>query len=215
MSDSFSFFDPEEGDHAPDRNPPNEPSSNDSSSKNPGGDDQSSPGYGGCERFFRGLAESIFQTELGVVDVNLVDYIGDLLMRFVRNDAIYGVRRSTGQPATAVFEMLCEAEARVGLARRAVHRHIGDFTLFWSGMYPEALRRHPSPRKADEFLEYCDHGKRAYAIAAEIEAGEDRPSGEVLQRLSMDFEMCAFGLREVRRQWEEGDDSGSDRLLLN
>ena len=108
--------------------------------------------------------------------------------------------------------MLVEAERRVGLARREVHRHIGDFTLFWTGVYPESL--HPKRSDPlDRFVDYCHQGKRAYAIAGSIEGGADRPSCELLHRLSDEFEMCAYGLREVRREWEEsGGDEGP--LLL-
>jgi hypothetical protein len=35
----------------------------------------------------------------------------------------------------------------------------------------------------------------------------------VLQQLSDRFEMCAFGLGEVRREWERRDD-GEVRILL-
>ncbi len=63
------------------------------------------------------------------------------------------------------------------------------------------------------FLDYCRHGKRAYAIAAEIEAGQDRPSSELLMQLSNEFEMCAYGLREIRREWEENESDGG--LLLS
>jgi hypothetical protein len=163
------------------------------------------------ERFFVGLSECIFHSRLGVVDVQLVDYIGDMMLRFVRVDGVHRVRKGDGRPATEVFQMLCEAEQRIGLARREVHRHIGDFTLFWTGMYPESLRRMKSS-SADHFLDYCRQGKRAYAIAAEIEAGDDRPSRDVLQSLSDHFEMCAYGLREIRREWEEGDNG--EGLLL-
>ncbi|MEM8667376.1 MAG: hypothetical protein AAGG48_07665 [Planctomycetota bacterium] len=166
------------------------------------------------ERFFSGLSEYIFQSRLGVVDVQLVDYLSDMLFRFVRVDSLHKVRRPNGRPATEVFQMLCEAENRVGLARREVHRHIGDFTLFWSGMYPESLRRTQPHASRDSFLDYCHQGKRAYAIAAEIEGGQDRPSSDVLQALSDQFEMCAYGLREVRREWEEGE-SGPSGLLLS
>lgn len=165
------------------------------------------------ERFFSGLSEYIFQSKLGVADVQLVDYLSDMLLRFVRVDSLHKVRRPNGRPATEVFQMLCEAENRVGLARREVHRHIGDFTLFWSGMYPESLRRMRPHDTTDGFLDYCVQGKRAYAIAAEIEGGQDRPSSDVLQSLSDQFEMCAYGLREVRREWEEGESDGGGLLL--
>jgi hypothetical protein len=101
----------------------------------------------------------------------------------------------------------------MGLARREVHRHIGDFTLFWSGMYPESLRRVRPHQSVDAFVDYCRHGKRAYAIAAEIDGGADRPSSHLLHQLSEQFELCAYGLREVRREWEDGESGGG--LLLS
>ncbi|QDT05931.1 hypothetical protein K227x_43370 [Rubripirellula lacrimiformis] len=164
------------------------------------------------ERFFVGLSECIFHSKLGVADVQLVDYVGDMMLRFIRIDDIHRVRQNNGRPATEVFEMLREAEQRIGLARREVHRHIGDFTLFWSGMYPESLRKMQSAGTGDQFIDYCQQGKRAYAIAAEIEGGEDRPSSDVLHRLSDQFEMCAYGLREIRREIEEGE-SGESLLI--
>jgi hypothetical protein len=149
---------------------------------------------------------------LGVADVQLVDYLSDLLLRFVRTDAMHRVRRASGKPATEVVQMLSEADKRIGLARREVHRHIGDFTLFWSGMYPESLRKLQSTASADGFLDYCSQGKRAYRIAAQIEGGDGPPPCELLLRLSEQFELCAYGLREVRREWENGD--GADGMLF-
>ena len=49
----------------PDRNTPNSPTR--------------SP----IDRFFSGLSEYIFQSRLGVADVQLVDYLSDMLSRFV------------------------------------------------------------------------------------------------------------------------------------
>ena len=107
------------------------------------------------------------------------------------------------------------ADERIGTARRQVHRHIGDFTLFWAGVYPEALRELQSPAKKDHFIDYCSQGKRAYRIASGIDAddSEGAPS-DVLERLSREFEMCAYGLREVRREWERRDDDERSCSLL-
>ena len=172
-----------------------------------------SPHRSAIERFFRGLSECVFHSKLGVADVQMVDYLSDMLLRFIRVDALHRVRRPNGRPVTEVFEMFSEAEHRIGLARREVHRHIGDFTLFWSGMYPETLRRTRASKASDGFLDYCQQGKRAYAIAAEIEGGEDRPPCQLLHQLSDQFELCAYGLREIRREWEEGDQENEGLLL--
>ena len=175
---------------------------------------ENEPKRSALDRFLSGLAESIFLGRLGVVDVQLVDYVSDMLLRFVRLDGMHRVRRGTGEPATEVYQMLLEGQKRIGLARREVPRHIGDFTLFWSGVYPESLRRVRGVDSPDGFLDYCQQGKRAYAIAAEIEGGSNRPSGELLHRLSVQFDMCAYGLREIRRAWEEGEEELGPTLLI-
>lgn len=169
-------------------------------------------------RYFAGMAEQTFQTQLGVADPQLTDYISDLLIRFVRSDAVYRLRNLAGRQLREVAEMMVEAEQRVGDARREIHRHIGDFTLFWAGVYPEALRRMKTPSEKDHLIDYCEQGKRAYWIASTIEADEQTgaPSA-VLVRLSHEFEMCAYGLREVRRVWEQREDEGNlpGPFLLN
>lgn len=169
-------------------------------------------------RFFCGLAEQTFQSHLGMADPPLVDYLSDMMIRFVRFDAVYKVRHLSGRPATEIGEMLSEAEQRIGEARREVHRHIGDFALFWTGLYPESLKRRYGKRQMDRFGDYCAQGKRAYFIASTIETDEHQGApNEVLERLSEQFEMCAYGLREVRREWErrENDPESPPPLLLN
>lgn len=169
------------------------------------------------QKFFAGLAEYVFESQLGVADPPMIDYVADMLTRFVRSDTIHRIRNLTGRPIQEVAEMLLEANQRMGSAKREIHRHIGDFTLFWTGVYPEALREMQNASKRDHFVDYCAQGKRAYMIASTIDAEpESSAPGEVLQRLSCHFEMCAYGLREVRREWEERDNPDGPRpLLLN
>src|ERR1041384_4262567 len=113
-------------------------------------------------RFFSGLAEYAFQTRLGVADPPLIEYMADLLVRFIRYDAIFSVRSLNGRRLDEMAAMILEAQARQGDARREVHRHIGDFALFWTGVYPEALREMRGPSTKDQFVNYCYQGKWAY-----------------------------------------------------
>lgn len=167
------------------------------------------------ERFFSGMSEYVFQTRLGVADTQLIDYISQLLLRFTRADLSQRVRAPNGQPATQIAAMLNEADHRLGEAKREVHQHIGDYALFWSGLYPESLRTETVEEK-DQFIAYCSHGKRSYRIASEIEGKPSGAPSELLIRLSEQFELCAYGLREIRREWErpEGSDGSNSPLLI-
>ena len=158
-------------------------------------------------RHFAGLTEQTFLSTLGVGDPPLVDYLSTLLSRFVHMDAIFRLRDATGKQLGEVVDMLQEAEALPpsGHTRREYHRQIGDFTLFWTGVYPEALKRLRSALTKDQFVDYCAQGKRSYYIASTFEDDPFREEGPVLRRLSEEFEMFAFGLNQVRREWERAN----------
>jgi hypothetical protein len=156
-------------------------------------------------RLFAGVTEVTFQTQLGVADPNLIDYLSALLSRFVGADAIYRLRNAAGRRLEQVADMVAEVVdlPPEGRTTREMHRHIGDFALFWTGVYPEALARLRSAACKDCFIDYCAQGKRSYYIASTFEDDPYREEAAVLRRLSNEFELCAFGLREVRREWEK------------
>jgi len=164
-------------------------------------------------RFFTGLTEYSFQARLGVADPPLVDYVSELLVRFIRSDDLYPVRSVRGQRLVAVADMLVEAQHREGPARQQVHRHIGDFTLFWTGVYPEVADNMRRCGK-DAFIDYQEQGKRAYWIASTIPVEQEAPPADVLKRLSENFDLCVYGLSEVRRQWEDQSGDPDAPLLL-
>jgi hypothetical protein len=155
-------------------------------------------------RLFAGLTEQTFITALGIADPPLTDYLSELLSRFIHFEAIYRLRNAGGRRLEEVAEMLLEAEAMPpeGRTRREVYRHIGDFTLFWTGVYPESLKRLQSVLTRDHFIDYCEQGKRSYFIASTFEEEPFRDEAPVLRRLSEGFELCAYGLTQVRREWE-------------
>lgn len=155
-------------------------------------------------RLFAGLAEQTFLDRLGIGDPPLIDYLSLLLSRFIHMDAIYRLRNTQGRRLEEVADMLLEAEALPpeGRTRREIYRHIGDFTLFWTGVFPEALERLRSVMRKDHFIDYCEQGKRSYYIASTFEDEPYREEAPVLRRLSDEFEICAYGLNQVRHEWE-------------
>ncbi len=161
-------------------------------------------------RLFAGLTEQTFLSTLGLADPPLIDYLSELLSRFVHINAVYRLRDAAGRRLEEVAEMMIEAEAMPpeGRTRREVHRHIGDFALFWTGVYPEALTRLRSVMTKDHFIDYCAQGKRSYYIASTFGGEPYREEAPVLRRLSDEFELCAYGLNQVRREWERQRNGG-------
>jgi hypothetical protein len=155
-------------------------------------------------RLFRGLTEYAFMHELGIGDPSLVGYVAELLASFVPSQSVWRLRDAGGRPLTEVTAMVTEAEAADDAARRRdCHRHVGDFTLFWTGVYPEALSRVKGRGSADALISFQQQGKRSYDLASKLSDRSDQ--GCVFRRLSDQFELCAFGLSRVRREWEKFD----------
>ena len=161
-------------------------------------------------RLFAGLTEHTFIDTLGVADPPLTDYLSGLLSRFIHMNAVYRLKDVAGKQLEEVVEMVVEAEAMPpeGRTRREIHRHIGDFALFWTGVYPEALKQLRSVYRKDHFVDYCTQGKRSYYIASTFEGEDYREEAPVLRRLSEAFELCAYGLAQVRREWERNRSAG-------
>ena len=170
-------------------------------------------------RFFAGVTEYAFAGRLGVADPPLVDYLTELLVRFVACDAVYSLRTPRGERLSHVADMLAEAQARHGSAKRRVHRHIGDFTLFWTGVYPEVVDRMRKASWKDSLLDYQDQGRRNYYLASQLPADRTAPDeaaapDDVLARLSDHFELCVYGLGEVRKAWEDREGESGAPILL-
>lgn len=156
-------------------------------------------------RMFAGLTEHAFLSNLGVADPPLIDYLSGLLTRFVHTDCVYRLRDGAGRTLTELTAMAVEAEKLPadGRARWEYHRHIGDFALFWSGLFPEAVNRQRHGPFRDQVVGLATLGKRSYGIAGEFDRPPFDEEAPVLRRLGEQFELCAYGLREVRREWEE------------
>lgn len=155
-------------------------------------------------KLFRGMVEQVFFTEIGICDPGLTDYLGSLLSEFVHIDQIYRLRSVSGEAIRELSRM--EAEAFLADAvdeiqrRQIINRYIGDFTLFWVGVYPESLQR----RRGARLSAYLEQGKRSYGIAGELAAPDAHPPRELLCLLSEEFECCAHGLNLVREGWRQG-----------
>ncbi|VTS02824.1 hypothetical protein [Tuwongella immobilis] len=156
-------------------------------------------------RLFSGWTEHAFLVHLGVADPPLIDYLSDLLTRFIHMDSLYRRVDRGKHPAEQILGMLDEANALPagGRTQREVYRHIGDFTLFWTGLFPEAVAQSRSRLTRDLFVSYCQSGKKSYEIASHYVDETCEAESGVLRRLSEQFEVCAYGLSQIRQEWDQ------------
>jgi hypothetical protein len=156
-------------------------------------------------RLFASLTEENFAGHLGWPDAEVIGYLTEVLTDFVHVDQLYKIRNTQGRRVEEVAEMLAEGDllhrAESIDREREVHRHIGDYTLFMTGIFPEFLRRLKTSKvviSPDALLDYIRVGKRSYRIVAEFTYGPYGESAPLFRKLSENFELCVYGLGYVR-----------------
>src|SRR4051794_18006448 len=109
----------------------------------------------------RGLFEELVRRQFyraDLYDSDIVAYVGGVLASFTHTDRLYQIRNAQGRRLEDVAEMLIESnpllEATSFHREREVRKHIGDFTLFFAGFYPEAIASLPRvhPLSVDTFV---------------------------------------------------------------
>jgi hypothetical protein len=155
-------------------------------------------------RLFRDLVWRRFVADRTVADPEIADYVARLLTDFVHIDRVFRLRNARGRRLEEVGEMLLQSnpllDGRSFDAERELRKHIGDFTLFFTGLFPEWLDSVVRRRRIgiDAFVDYVKAGKESYAIVSEFNEFEYTDEAPLFRRLSEHFELCVFGLNQVK-----------------
>ncbi len=158
-------------------------------------------------QLFHRTVSDCYSEHLGVRDVEVTSYIADLLTEFCVVENLYSIRDADGKPVKEVGQMLAAADPINGSApsfdaERKVRKHIGDYALFSTGMYPEAVQR--SKFAGDtSFLEMVRTGKESYYIVSQFNLFEYQNEAPFFGRLAEEFETYMYGLTKVRGELDK------------
>jgi hypothetical protein len=155
------------------------------------------------EPFFQQMVRNSYAGKLGIHDSSITRYVAGLLCEFSESDKLYKVKDENGKPIVALDEMITAADPVHGTAasfdaERAVRKHIGDYALFVSGMYPESMDPWRKRHGQQSFEELVKVGKESYFIVSQFDIDEYAEEAPMFARLSEWFDRCIYGLRLVR-----------------
>jgi hypothetical protein len=166
------------------------------------------------EGFFQQAVRNSYEGRLGLHDPEITGYVAHLLCEFSEADKLYKVRDEMGRPVAELERMVRASDPVNGTAasfdaERSVRKHIGDYSLFVAGMYPEAVESWRRGRRNHPTLGELIHaGKESYFIVSQFNLFEYEQEAPLFARLSDWFERCILGLTMVR------DDLGKRKPLL-
>lgn len=161
------------------------------------------------EKLFLELVGRHYATEIGIRDPEVVGYVAHLLTEFCDVEQLYKIRNAAGEPLTDVGEMLLQSNPVFGPAasfdrERQVRKHIGDYTLFFTGMFPESINAIGFGRhRLDNFVDWMKAGKESYYIVSKFDSFEYTKVAPLFGRLASHFEHCVYGLNCVKNELQE------------
>jgi hypothetical protein len=153
--------------------------------------------------YFAEAVHEAFDSRLGIHESDVEDYLTSMMIAFLHLDEIYGIKNKEGQPVTAISDMVVEGDIRMNadsfLREREVHRHIGDFLLFWSGLFPEHLQYIKSPAGPDALLDPVGQGRMSPApLSTTPTAKKPRPSRNSATTLSLINTVSASSAQDLK-----------------
>jgi hypothetical protein len=165
------------------------------------------PGHHPLRGLFLKLTEMSFLGKLKWTDPPVTGYISNLLVEFAHTDNVFKIRNRRGEAVREVATLLYEAEILLNAGsferERLVRQHIGDYTLFMVGLFPEYLKRLKTGKilhHSDLLIDYVKVGKKSYRIVSEFAYGDFRDAAPLFKKLSENFELCILGLGYVKQE---------------
>ena len=150
-------------------------------------------------RFFHRTVRQSFG-DLDLHDEAAANYLADLLARFARVENLYPVSLS-GRQLDSVAEVLLEVQRAWELEsphfnpvqELELRRHIGDYTLFMTGLFRERVEGMSVTGY------YIREGKRAYRFVSEHDRAGAGPHPGLFRALADRFEGYAGALTYMRK----------------
>src|SRR5260370_41727204 len=101
---------------------------------------------------------------------------------------------------------------------RQVRKPIGDYALFFAGMFPESINHFRLlHHRLENFVEWLKAGKESYYIGSKCEHFEHAKVAPLSAHLSRQFQGCGDGLHIVQNDLQEMQQSitlrNAERLI--
>jgi hypothetical protein len=148
-------------------------------------------------------------SEVGLASAEIQGYVATLLTEFCETENLFKIKTAGGRQLHDVGEMLLESDPVYGPApsfdrERQVRKHIGDYSLFFTGMFPEAINWNRLRRcRMENLVDFVKAGKESYYIVSKFEYFEYAKVAPLFARMAKDFELLVYGLNQVKNELKE------------
>lgn len=174
----------------------------------------------GCLRvsshfYFYILVRQVFRRS-GIDDRVLADYVAEVLAEFAQVERTRCLVPGQPKPLDYFFEMLAAlqtADERSGFFIRA---HIGNYSLFFSGVFPDRIRIRAERRGFPDLKYYEALGRTQFRAASDHRLARRYALSDIFDTLSERFETTRRALNDIAyRLFFIGEPDNANKLLLS
>jgi hypothetical protein len=146
----------------------------------------------------------------------VADYVAKILSDFVRSEGVRIQLPGQASPMEYLFEMLTAANQADDSTAFRIRAHIGNYSLFLSGVFPERIRSRAETRGAPSLSYYENIGRSQYRMAGDHRLAQRYELATIFHTLAEHFQTTRLALNDIsERLFALGDNSEHLGLLLS
>jgi hypothetical protein len=174
----------------------------------------------GCLRvsthfYFYVLVRHVFLRS-DIKDRAVADYVAELLAEFARTERARCVVPGQPNPLDYFFEMLAALQTADDRTSFHIRVHIGNHSLFLSGVFPERIRFRAEKKGFPDLKYYEALGRSQYRAASDHRLAQRYELSNILNTLSERFETTRLALNDISdRLFSLGDPNYALEALLS
>ncbi len=155
----------------------------------------------GCLRvsthfYFYVLVRHVFK-RAGIADRSVADYVAEVLAEYSRVENTRCVVAGQPKPLDYFFEMLAALQTADDHTSFYVRTHLGNHSLFLSGIFPERIRYRAERKGAPSLKYYEQLGRTSYRVARDHRLAQKYDLARVLDTLAERFRAARLALNDL------------------
>jgi len=151
-----------------------------------------------------------------IKDRTVADYVAELLAEFARAERARCVVPGHPNPLDYFFEMLSALNTADDRTSFHIRAHIGNYSLFLSGVFPERIRFRAERKGFPDLKYYEALGRTHYRVAGDHRLAQRFDLANIFHTLSERFDTSRRALNEISDRLFSLGDGGEavERLLI-
>jgi hypothetical protein len=145
----------------------------------------------------------------------VADYVAEVLAEFASAERARCVVPGQASPLDYFFEMLSALQTADERTSFYIRAHIGNYSLFLSGVFPERVRFRAEARGFPDVKYYDALGRTHYRVASDHKLAQRYELTEIFNTLSERFETTRLALNDIADRLFSIEADYSLETLLN